>query len=163
NRRREECDRAAAFFGVPTLRDVTAEQVTLCPPGLDDVAFRRARHIVTENARVLRTCTALELGDIATVGELMAGSHRSMRDDFQITHPKVDELVDILSDTLGTRGGARMTGGGFGGCVVALVPADLLDAAKAAIAERYRDPQNEPATVYVCEASAGVSLLPESS
>ena len=90
----------------------------------------------------------------------MAASHASMRDDFEITVPAVDRLADIAARAIGGDGGARMTGGGFGGCVVALMPLARVDAVRAAIDAEYRSPNDEPAIVYVCRAAAGVEATP---
>jgi len=89
----------------------------------------------------------------------MAASHASMRDDFEITLPAIDGLVEILQGVIGDRGGARMTGGGFGGCVVALLPGDLVDAARAAVARDYRQPDGKPADLWVCSPSPGAEVL----
>jgi galactokinase len=85
----------------------------------------------------------------------MAESHASMRDDFEITVPPIDTLVTIVKNSLGDRGGVRMTGGGFGGCVVALMPLDLVDSVKAAVAEQYEPQSGIKETFYVCKASEG--------
>lgn len=122
NRRRADCELAAKTLGVAALRDVDMEQLERAQDRLDPVAYRRARHVVSENARTLNAAEALKSGDMTTLGQLMAASHASMRDDFEITTPEIDELVEILQTAIGERGGARMTGGGFGGCVVAILP-----------------------------------------
>ena len=97
---------------------------------------RRARHVITENARTQAAAEALATGDLAWLGQLMAESHASMRDDFEITVPAIDALVEIMAEVIGDAGGVRMTGGGFGGCVVALVPETLVPQIEAAIVER---------------------------
>jgi galactokinase len=89
------------------------------------------------------------------MGVLMAASHVSMRDDFGITVSAIDELVTILQQAIGANGGARMTGGGFGGCVVALMPLEKVAAARQAVETRYRAPSGEAGTIYVCQASVG--------
>ena len=103
--------------------------------------------------------TRWRAGDLPALGVLMAESHTSMRDDFEITVPAIDQLVDIAQRAIGSAGGARMTGGGFGGCVVAVLPEDRVDAVRAAIAAAYRAPSGEAATVWVCRASAGAGEL----
>ncbi len=160
NTRRAQCEAAAAHFGVPALRDVDLAMLEAHGAELDPVVLRRARHIVTDSARVADAAAALAAGDLARMGDLMAASHASMRDDFEITVPAVDELVAIIKDAIGVEGGVRMTGGGFGGCVVALVPHALVDAARAAVAQRYRAPNGEQAAVYVCSAAAGAGTCP---
>jgi galactokinase len=159
NTRREQCEQAARHFGLPALRDLDLALLSARGAELDPVVLRRARHVVTENARVLDAAAALAAGDLARMGELMAASHASMRDDFEITVPLIDRLVDIVKGVIGTAGGVRMTGGGFGGCVVALVPQALVERVAAALDSSYRGPRGEPATIYVCRAAAGAGTL----
>ena len=153
NERRRQCEAAAAGVGAKALRDVTLAQLEAA--GLEDKTFRRGRHIVTENARVIEATQALRAGDMRRLGELMKASHASMRDDFEITVPAVDQLAALLQDVIGEAGGARMTGGGFGGCVVALLPQDRVPAALKALEDGYRSPEGLPALVYLCEAGPG--------
>jgi galactokinase len=155
NDRRAECDRAAAHYGVAALRDLDLIALENGKARLDDIAFRRARHVVTENARTLAAAEALAAGNLIEMGELMAASHASMRDDFEITVPAVDALVDVAAHAIGRNGGARMTGGGFGGCIVALCQTAQADAVTQAIAHEYRDPDGNPAEVFVCRAMGG--------
>ena len=159
NLRRRQCETAAQHFGVTALRDATLAMLATRGAGLDPVALRRARHVVTENQRTLDACDALAAGDLRRMGELMAASHASMRDDFEITVPPIDRLVEILQEAIGPEGGARMTGGGFGGCAVALLPESRVAAAVAAVESRYRSPAGEAAAVYVCRAAAGAGPL----
>lgn len=159
NTRRAQCEEAARHFGVPFLRDVDLATLAEKGAGLDPVALRRARHVVSENARVVAAAEALAAGDLERMGELMAASHASMRDDFEITVPAIDRLVDIVKDAIGEAGGVRMTGGGFGGCVVALVPEALVEVARLALARDYRAPNGAQATVHVCRAAAGAGSL----
>ncbi len=160
NTRRQQCEAAARHYGVTALRDVDEAGLQRGREGLDALTFRRARHIVTENQRTLEAAAALAAGDMARMGELMAASHASMRDDFEITVPAIDRLVEILQGVIGREGGARMTGGGFGGCVVALLPQGRVAAAQTALAAHYRAPSGEAATVYICRPSAGAGPLP---
>ena len=141
------------------LRDLDLAALESRAAGLDAVVLRRARHIVTENQRTLDAARALAAGDLRCLGRLMAESHASMRDDFQITVPAIDHLVDIAQRALAGEGGARLTGGGFGGCIVALLPEAKVDAVRAAIAAQYRAPGGDAATVWVCHASAGAGLV----
>ncbi len=159
NTRRQQCEAAAKHYGVKALRDVDVAGLAAGAAGLDAVTFKRARHIVTENQRTLDAAAALAANDITTLGRLMAESHASMRDDFEITVPPIDHLVEIVKAVIGASGGVRMTGGGFGGCVVALLPEASVEAARSAIHQQYRAPNGEPATLYVCHASQGASLL----
>ncbi|GGP26725.1 galactokinase [Silvimonas amylolytica] len=159
NTRRRQCEEAAAFFGAKALRDVTLGQLQAAVGKIDPVVFRRAHHIITENQRTLDAAAALASGDMTRMAVLMAESHVSMRDDFEITVPLIDELVDIVKQVVGPAGGVRMTGGGFGGCVVSLVPDAMVEDVKAAVAAHYRNAQGLQAEPYVCHASAGASEL----
>lgn len=159
NTRRLQCEAAAKHYGVKALRDLSLTRLQADAGDLDATVLRRARHIVTENQRTLDAATALAAGDLRHMGLLMAASHVSMRDDFEITAPAVDQLVDILQTAIGPIGGARMTGGGFGGCAVALMPRAQVEAVRQAVGEQYRSPTGEAGTVYVCQASAGAGPL----
>lgn len=155
NTRREQCETGARFFAQPALRDVDIDQFKAVGHELDPQVAKRVRHVLTENARTLEAADALSKGDLKRMGELMAESHASMRDDFEITVPPIDALVEIVKAEIGDRGGVRMTGGGFGGCVVALMPFDLVDRVKAAVAEQYEAKTGIKETFYVCTASEG--------
>ncbi|MGP4128952.1 galactokinase [Pantoea tagorei] len=155
NTRREQCETGARFFAQPALRDVDINQFKAVEHELDPQVAKRVRHVLTENARTLEAADALSRGDLKRMGELMAESHASMRDDFEITVPPIDILVEIVKAEIGERGGVRMTGGGFGGCVVALMPFDLVDSVKAAVAEQYEAKTGIKETFYVCTASEG--------
>jgi len=155
NTRRQQCEAGAQFFGETSLRDVELSQFTAQQDQLDPLVAKRVRHVLTENARTLEAADVLARGDLARMGVLMAESHASMRDDFEITVPPIDQLVEIVKATLGDRGGVRMTGGGFGGCIVALMPFDLVDEVEAAVAEQYEAKSGIKETFYVCKASAG--------
>ncbi|MEU4772163.1 galactokinase [Micromonospora sp. NPDC023644] len=137
--RRASCERAAGLLGVAALRDVAADGLADALARLDeDETRRRVRHVVTENQRVLDTVALLRAGRVREIGPLLTASHASMRDDFEITVPEIDTAVEaaLAAGALG----ARMTGGGFGGCVLALVDAErgdaVADAVTAAYAER---------------------------
>lgn len=155
NTRRQECETAAAHFGVPALRDVSPDVFALHADELDETVAKRARHVITENARTEAAAEALAQGDLKRMGRLMAESHASMRDDFEITVPPIDALVEIVAAVIGEAGGVRMTGGGFGGCIVALAPAAMAPVIEAAIAAKYPAVSGLEATVYVCQASPG--------
>ena len=155
NTRREQCETGARFFQQPALRDVTLQEFNAVAHELDPVVAKRVRHVLTENARTVEAAAALEKGDLLRMGELMAESHASMRDDFEITVPQIDTLVDIVKVTIGDKGGVRMTGGGFGGCIVALVPEDLVDTVQQAVAKEYEAKTGIKETFYVCKPSQG--------
>lgn len=129
--RRASCEKAAAALGVASLRDVQDLGVAVLPGIPDALAARRARHILTENQRVLATVEALQRADFTEVGQLLTESHASMRDDFEITTGQIDLIADsaVQAGAVGT----RMTGGGFGGCVIALVNATDVDTVAAAV------------------------------
>ena len=135
--RRAACERAARALGVRALRDVTVPRLLAARAQLDDETFRRARHVVTEDQRVLDTVEALRAGDQETVGRLMYASHCSMRDDFEISTPELDLAVAVALG--GGALGARMTGGGFGGSVIALTPAGLVPRLRLAVSEAFSE------------------------
>ena len=155
NLRRQQCEQGAYLLGVSSLREATMEMLEGAKAHMPEVVYRRAKHIVTENARTLAASQALKAGDIETVSEAMAQSHISMRDDFEITVRPIDYLVEIIGEVLGKSGGVRMTGGGFGGCVVALVPSDKVEAVKQVVADKYSDETGYSADIYVCTATQG--------
>jgi galactokinase len=157
NARRRQCEAAAAAMGVPALRDADLDM--LAAASLDAVTKMRARHVITENQRTLDAADALAKSDLATLGMLMAQSHRSMRDDFEITVPPVDALVVMLQKAIGTQGGARMTGGGFGGACVAVMPSAMVADAQAAIAAEYRTPEGNAPIIMVERPGPGVAVL----
>jgi len=157
NTRREQCEEAAAFFGVKALRDVSLDEFEAQLNQLDSTVAKRARHVITENARTLEAAQALTEGNMARLGELMSESHASMRDDFEITVPEVDKLVDIVQQQIGSQGGVRMTGGGFGGCIVALVPPALVVDVVAAVESQYEAATGLKESIYVCQAKDGAS------
>ena len=162
NERRNQCALAARHYSVATLRDLNVETLEADEAGLDPLLFRRARHVVTENQRTLAAAEALAVGDLARLGALMADSHQSMRDDFEITVPPIDRLVEIAAGAIGQQGGARMTGGGFGGCVVALAPKAAVSEIREKVGRDYRSPDGTPAMVMICEAAGGVGLVESS-
>ena len=159
NERRAQCEVAARALGVAALRD--ADMAMLGAADFAPLTMARARHVITENARTLAATEALAAGDLVALGELMRASHTSMRDDFAITVPPIDALVAelnaLISIHAGNQGGARMTGGGFGGAVVALMPADRVAAVTEALT--YRTPAGASPVIMVEQASAGAGLL----
>jgi galactokinase len=153
--RRASCERAAADLGVSSLRDITDASVLAAIS--DQVNARRARHVLTENQRVLDFAAALGDSDFAEAGRILTASHASMRDDFEIT----TEHIDLLADSAVRAGafGARMTGGGFGGCVIALVPAERVEAVAEAVRRAVRDAGYEQPVITRTHAAQGACLL----
>lgn len=151
--RRAACERAAAQIGVEALRDATVDQLDLVADATDR---RRAHHIITENRRALEAADAMASGDAVRLGRLMNASHDSLRDDFEVSGPGLDAIVDIARTAPGCLG-ARMTGGGFAGCAVALVRGDVAAAFTADVVDRYRYGDNT-ARIWMCEPSAGASV-----
>ncbi|MCD9543995.1 galactokinase [Photobacterium carnosum] len=161
NTRRAQCEQAAAFFGVPALRDVTLATFIAHETELDPMVAKRARHVITENMRTEQAAIALSNGNMTLLAELMAESHASMRDDFDITVSEIDTLVDMVKGVIGDQGGVRMTGGGFGGCIVALVPPTFVDAITAEVNAKYQVATGLQATIYVCKAMTGAGVISE--
>jgi len=155
--RRASCERAAADLGVSSLREVQERGVSVLAAVADPVDTRRARHILTDNQRVLDVVAALEESDYAAIGQLFTASQASMRDDFEIT----TDHIDLIADTAVAAGalGARMTGGGFGGCVIALAPVDKTeDIADAVLTAVDGAGYNAP-TIARTRAGRGAALL----
>ncbi|HJQ42252.1 MAG TPA: galactokinase [Jatrophihabitantaceae bacterium] len=153
-RRRAGCEQAARQLGVRALRDVDAADLDDALDRLADDELRRyTRHVVTENARVLATVAALRAGELAAVGPLLTASHASMRDDFRITGPELDLAADTLLRT--GADGARLTGGGFGGCVVSLIDASLIGAAGDAVRAAFADHGFATPATFVAQPSGG--------
>ncbi len=162
NQRRAECESAVAKLraarpGIRALRDVDAALLAAEGWRLDPVELRRAGHVVSENQRVLDSVAALEAGDVAQFGALMVASHHSLRDDYEVSGPELDTLVELALATPGVLG-ARLTGAGFGGCAVALAAAPDATAAAASIAARYRAATGRDGRVYVSAAADGVRV-----
>jgi galactokinase len=157
NDRRSQCEQAARYFGVPALRDVSSADFAARGAGLEAVARRRARHIISENERVLGALQAIHAGDMRALGTLFNESHASLRDDFEVSSQALDRIVEAAQAQPGCLG-ARMTGAGFGGCAVALVEAATLEAFVPAVAAAYRRGSGVEAVVYVCRPSAGASV-----
>jgi galactokinase len=157
NERRAQCESAARFFGVRTLRDVDPETFQARAAGLDPLTRRRARHIISENERVLQTVAAMRRHDPLALGELLDASHLSLRDDFEVSSEALDAIVSIARGEPGCFG-ARMTGAGFGGCAVALVRAEDARTFSGSVAEKYRRHMHLTPKVYLCQPEQGASL-----
>jgi galactokinase len=158
NDRRSECEAAAEFLDVSSLRDISLDQLLKARNGMDVSLFSRARHVVTENARTLAASAALASGDLERLGLLINASHASLRDDFAVSHPYVDRLVAIAQNVVGTEGGARMSGGGFGGAILMLLARNRIAEVSEQIATKYRDPQGRRPVIIVGDAGAGASV-----
>lgn len=155
NTRRLQCEEAARNLGIAALRDISLKHLQTKASLMTDLVFKRARHIVSENERTLAAAKALKEADYAQLSRLMAESHLSMKNDFAITVPPIDYIVELLSKLIGEKGGVRMTGGGFGGCVVALLPHDLVEQATLLLQQHYYTETGYRETVYLCTASDG--------
>lgn len=158
NERRAQCEAAARHFGVPALRDVTIEQLEAARADLDPVTYRRARHVITENNRVLQACDAMRIGDAVTLGQLLNASHISLRDDFQVSRRELDVMVEAAQAHPGCLG-ARMTGAGFGGCAVALVQEAAAQTFVVSVAESYETRTGLTPRIYICRATAGAEIV----
>ena len=154
NERRAQCEAAARHFGVGALRDVVMAEFIAGAAGLDEVTKRRARHVVSENARTIAAADAMSAGNAAEVGALMDQSHTSLRDDFQVSSPELDVMVDIARRFGGCLG-ARMTGAGFGGCAVALVERELAENFAVDVAHHYEHATGLAPQLYITGATAG--------
>jgi len=139
NQRRRDCEAAAAALQIASLRDATLDEIGSA--GLDPLVERRARHVVSEIARTKAAVAAIGRADLAGLGDILRASHASLRDDFAVSVSAVDALVDCLNHAIGGAGGARMTGGGFGGAVVAVLHAEAVPTVRAAVIAAYRPPE----------------------
>jgi len=163
NRRREECESGVrelrrAAPQLESLRDVSMDLLESQKSVLDPTLFRRMRHVVTENARVSEAAIALKAADLVLFGELMRESHRSLCEDFEVSCPELDLLVQLAESIEGVYG-SRMTGGGFGGCTVNLVHAEAVVRFRALVAARYTAATQRAPEIYVCEAVDGAGPL----
>lgn len=164
NQRRKECEEAVNYFArklehrVEALRDVSIEELQRFGRELPDTIFRRARHVITENYRVLTASTALGNGDIETLGKLMIESHESLRDDYQVSCKELDLLVELSLQQEGTIG-SRMTGAGFGGCTVSLVHQEHIDSFIKNVGNRYQKMTGIEPEIYVSMPADGAKEL----
>jgi galactokinase len=158
NERREQCEEAARFFGVPALRDVDFEQFQESAGQLTEVTCKRARHIISENRRTLEAAEAMKAGDADRLGRLMNESHLSLRDDFEVSSESLDAMVDCAQALDGCYG-ARMTGAGFGGCAVALVAEAGAQAFVDRVASCYQTSSSHKPSIYICQATEGAAVI----
>jgi len=163
NQRRAECEEGVRILatllpGVKALRDVSPSDLSAFGHELRPTVERRCRHVIGENDRVVRAANALERGNLEEFGRLMQQSHQSLRDDFEVSCHELDLLVDLASGIDGVYG-ARMTGGGFGGCTVNLVRAGCVDKFEAEVRKGYEQATGKTPEIYVCSAADGVSRV----
>ena len=163
NLRREECEEAVRVLAhdipaVRALRDVNRADLERHGTALREVVYRRARHVVTENDRVLAAAVALEQGDLPAFGRLLGESHRSLRDDFEVSCDELDLMVRLAGECAGVYG-ARMTGGGFGGCTVNLVDADRVDEFRRSIVAGYKKLTGLTPEIHVCSTAGGAGRV----
>jgi galactokinase len=159
NERTMNCEQAVASLGVSSLREVSISDLDILR---DPLAKRRAQHVVSENQRVLKVVEAFSMGDSLSAGQLFSESHLSLRDDYDVSGPALDSIVEVALDAPGCFG-ARMTGGGFAGSAVALVSRDDVRDFCAFVEQNFVCPESQPAVtstrIYPVEACAGVSIL----
>jgi len=162
NERRAQCEAAARFFGVPALRDVSIEQFEAQADRLDGVVRRRARHVVTENARTLQAAQAMLQEDAVELGRLISSSHASLRDDFAVSTDELDKMVTCTSNARSASAGcygARMMGAGFGGCAIALIRTNSARAFARDVATCYRRSTGREAHICLCAATNGAEVM----
>jgi len=160
-KRRAQCEAAAKFLGVSSLRDASANALDDAAKRMDDVVCRRARHVIGEIARTTQAARKIRASDWTAVGQLMYASHVSLRDDYEVSCPELDAVVEIAR-SIGVPGGvygSRMTGGGFGGCTVTLVKADAVDSILKTIGDAYQKKTGIEATSFVSRPAAGAVVL----
>jgi len=160
-KRRAQCEQAARILGVSSLRDADAEALERAHGKMDGIVYRRARHVVSELERTLRAAEGVRASNWPTVGQLMYASHCSLRDDYQVSCPELDIIVEI-AQAIGPKGGVygcRMTGGGFGGCTVALVRADSISDISNRVASEYEKRTNIKPTLFVSRPAPGATVL----
>ncbi|MCH8552417.1 MAG: galactokinase [Natronospirillum sp.] len=160
NMRRRQCEEAARHFGATSLREVKLADLLAAEEDLHPNVFRRARHVLTENARTVKAAAAMREGNLERLAPIMAASHVSMRDDFEITTPEIDTLVALLQDAGKGEAGARMTGGGFGGCVVAVAPERVVPQLIRAVEADYERTTGCEPLIIEARASAGAFCEP---
>ena len=160
-KRRAQCEQAAKALGVASLRDADADMLELARGRMEEVVYRRARHVVSEIERTLHAAEGVRASNWPTVGQLMYASHTSLRDDYEVSCPELDAVVGIALD-IGPKGGVagcRMTGGGFGGCAVALVRTDAVAEVSERLASEYERRTRIKPALFVSRPAAGATVL----
>jgi len=158
NQRRIDCEQAAKKMSVATLRGADLDKLEAARSSMSDNEYKRAHHVITENSRVLNAVQALKSNDMDSLRTLMQASHQSLKNDFEVTVPETDGLVEMCQQALGTAGAVRMTGGGFGGAIVCLCRAEDIDKIKAAVDAQYHARFNIHASIYVGKAGDGLKV-----
>jgi galactokinase len=160
-KRRAECESAAKILGVKSLRDATADQLEKAKGKMSEVVYRRARHVIGEIERTVHAAEGIRQSNWPTVGQLMYASHAALRDDYEVSCKELDVVVEIAEDIDYQGGvyGCRMTGGGFGGCCVALVKASAVDAITKKIAADYHVKTGIEAAIFASRPAAGATIL----
>jgi galactokinase len=159
--RRAECEEVAKILGVPFLRDANADQLERAKSKMTETVFCRARHVIGEIERTLHAAEGIRNSNWPTVGQFMYASHASLRDDYEVSCKELDVVVEIAED-IGYAGGiygCRMTGGGFGGCCVALVKTSEIDAITKKIAAEYKIKTGIEATIFSSRPAAGATII----
>jgi len=160
-KRRSQCEQAAKVLGVSSLRDADATKLEQARPKMDETVYRRAKHVISEIERTIHAAEGVRASNWITVGQLMYASHSSLRDDYEVSCPELDAVVEI-AQTIGSKGGVfgcRMTGGGFGGCTVALVQSDKVPAISARVAAEYEKRTKIKPTLFVSRPADGATVL----
>jgi galactokinase len=163
-KRRSQCEAAAGVLKVPALRDATPELLMAARRQMEPVVFRRARHVISENERTLQTAQAIQTSDWAKVGELMYASHASLREDYEVSCPELDTVVEVARE-MGAAGdiiGCRMTGGGFGGCAVSLVKTEAVQRITRKLDELYEKKTGRQTTIFSSRPATGARILKSS-
>jgi galactokinase len=163
NARRSECEEGVSLLArkilkLRSLRDLTMDDLERFGSEFPEVVYRRCRHVVSENHRVLEAAAALRGGDLPGFGKLMAESHQSLRDDYEVSCKELNLMVDLANEAEGLYG-ARMTGGGFGGCTINLVALDRVDQFRQSVARGYAKATGREPEIYVCSAARGAERV----
>jgi galactokinase len=163
-KRRSQCEAAARALKVAALRDATPEALDRARKRMEPVVFRRARHVITENERTVQMAKAIQASDWPVVGEAMYASHASLRDDYEVSCPDLDTVVEVAQAMGAAAGviGCRMTGGGFGGCAVSLVKTDQVQRITRALDAAYEKKTGKQTTIFSSRPAAGARILKSS-
>jgi galactokinase len=159
--RRLQCEAAAKILGVASLRDTTVEMLERSKASMSEVVYRRARHVIGEIERTVHAAEAIRNSNWPAAGNLMYASHASLRDDYEVSCKELDDVVEI-AESIGVKAGVfgcRMTGGGFGGCAVALVKTGNVEAITKQIADGYKSKTGINATIFVSRPAAGATVI----